>query len=244
MNEALWIVLGIAVCSYLSLGVWLAYRRGQAPVAALASPVAPPAACFGCPLIQSHTMAMSSTQLNHHTEDEALEPDRAEQPNGDEDPESEGRRRFLTRVIFAAGGVIALVIALPVLTYILAPILQMNSTDSGKTADLGPLSDFPQDKMIQKSFTAKVDEGWIKGKEVGGTVYVRNLGNNQFLVLSATCTHLGCTVNWKQDQNEFVCPCHGGRYTPQGINIPGTPPPKPLARYNAKIVDGKLVINL
>lgn len=244
MNEAVWIVLGIAICSYLGLGIWLAIRRMQAPIPVLASSAPIPAACSGCPLLQPNIMAMSSAQLNHQTEDERLEPDRAGQPDGGEEPENEGRRRFLTRIIFAIGGVIALVIALPVLTYILAPVLQMSSGDSGKTAELGPVSDFPQDKMVQKTFKAKVDEGWIKGKEVDGTVYVRNLGNNQFLALSATCTHLGCTVNWKPDQNEFVCPCHGGRYTPQGINIPGTPPPKPLARYNAKVTGGKVVIDL
>jgi cytochrome b6-f complex iron-sulfur subunit len=34
--------------------------------------------------------------------------------------------------------------------------------------------------------------------------------------INPTCTHLGCTVDWKADQNEFVCPCHGLRYDSQG----------------------------
>ncbi len=34
--------------------------------------------------------------------------------------------------------------------------------------------------------------------------------------ISTTCTHLGCTVAWKADQNHFVCPCHGSQYDNQG----------------------------
>ncbi|MGV0024872.1 Rieske 2Fe-2S domain-containing protein [Phormidesmis priestleyi] len=30
------------------------------------------------------------------------------------------------------------------------------------------------------------------------------------------CTHLGCTVEWKSDRQQFVCPCHGSRYDAQG----------------------------
>jgi cytochrome b6-f complex iron-sulfur subunit len=30
------------------------------------------------------------------------------------------------------------------------------------------------------------------------------------------CTHLGCTVEWKADRQQFVCPCHGSRYDAQG----------------------------
>jgi cytochrome b6-f complex iron-sulfur subunit len=30
------------------------------------------------------------------------------------------------------------------------------------------------------------------------------------------CTHLGCTVKWKSDRQQFVCPCHGSRYDAQG----------------------------
>ena len=34
--------------------------------------------------------------------------------------------------------------------------------------------------------------------------------------IKPVCTHLGCTVNWKSDQQRFVCPCHGSQYDAQG----------------------------
>lgn len=39
--------------------------------------------------------------------------------------------------------------------------------------------------------------------------------------INPTCTHLGCTVDWKADQNQFVCPCHGSRYDSQGRVVHG-----------------------
>lgn len=90
-------------------------------------------------------------------------------------------------------------------------------------------------------------------------VYVfRN--QNTFHVLSAKCTHLGCTVkmvNLNQPETveikgrqvemaqEFHCPCHGSKYYGDGTNYAG-PAPKPLACYQIEVSpdDGQLVVDL
>ena len=90
-------------------------------------------------------------------------------------------------------------------------------------------------------------------------VYVfRN--QNTFHVLSAKCTHLGCTVkmvNFNQPETveikgrhmemaqEFHCPCHGSKYYGDGTNYAG-PAPKPLACYQIEVSpdDGQLVVDL
>ena len=83
---------------------------------------------------------------------------------------------------------------------------------------------------------------------------------NTFHVLSAKCTHLGCTVkmvNLNQPETveingrrveiaqEFHCPCHGSRYYGDGTNYAG-PAPKPLACYQIEVSpdDGQLVVDL
>ena len=48
-----------------------------------------------------------------------------------------------------------------------------------------------------------------------------------FHVISAVCTHLGCTVQWKADERRFDCPCHGSRFHADGSVI-GGPAPRPL----------------
>ncbi len=46
-------------------------------------------------------------------------------------------------------------------------------------------------------------------------------------VLCAICTHLGCIVNYRPENNDFHCPCHDGYFDIKGKVLAG-PPPLPL----------------
>lgn len=64
-----------------------------------------------------------------------------------------------------------------------------------------------------------------------------------FLSISAVCTHLGCIVVWNGDHNMFLCPCHGGKFDAEGINVAG-PPPRPLDLFAIRLDDnGSLVVD-
>jgi cytochrome b6-f complex iron-sulfur subunit len=82
---------------------------------------------------------------------------------------------------------------------------------------------------------------------------------NTFHCISATCTHLGCTVKMNRlnqpktvsvrgrqinEQVEFACPCHGSKYYGDGTNYSG-PAPRPLAHYKLEVApeDGQLVVD-
>jgi cytochrome b6-f complex iron-sulfur subunit len=56
---------------------------------------------------------------------------------------------------------------------------------------------------------------------------------------NATCTHLGCLVKWLPQKNEFLCPCHAGRFSPTG-QVLGGPPPEPLHRIDIEIRDNQI----
>lgn len=56
------------------------------------------------------------------------------------------------------------------------------------------------------------------------------------------CTHLGCIPLWKPNENKFHCPCHGGEFTSNGINVAGTPPPRPFDMPPFKIKGNQLVL--
>ena len=66
---------------------------------------------------------------------------------------------------------------------------------------------------------------------------------DDFHVVSAVCTHLGCTVQWKQGRHEFACPCHGSRFHEDGANFAG-PAPRPLAWHAVALApDGYLEVD-
>ncbi|MCD6200814.1 MAG: Rieske (2Fe-2S) protein [Bacteroidales bacterium] len=66
----------------------------------------------------------------------------------------------------------------------------------------------------------------LRGKDL---MLVRT-DNQEVKAMSTVCTHLGCTVQWEKDKQEFYCPCHGGRFDKNGKVIAG-PPPAPLDTY-------------
>lgn len=63
-------------------------------------------------------------------------------------------------------------------------------------------------------------------------------------VISAICTHLGCTPDWKASENKFKCPCHGSGYDPEGVNFEG-PAPRPMDRAHVELdPEGQIVVDL
>ncbi len=82
----------------------------------------------------------------------------------------------------------------------------------------------------------------VSGRERKVRVFVVS-SRDGLTVLSATCSHLGCLVNYSKEKSEFVCPCHGGRYDLTGKNIAG-PPPAPLNRIPVRIEHGTVLIGM
>ncbi|WP_324715706.1 Rieske 2Fe-2S domain-containing protein [Carboxydochorda subterranea] len=96
----------------------------------------------------------------------------------------------------------------------------------GTKMDVGPVSAFPVNsvtKFAQGKF-------WLSRTPQGA------------IALYWRCTHLGCTVPWREDEQLFHCPCHGSIYERNGQNIAG-PAPRPLDYMTVEVVNGHLVVN-
>jgi menaquinol-cytochrome c reductase iron-sulfur subunit len=149
------------------------------------------------------------------------------------------RRDFLLKL--GAGAGIAAVGAQAVAS--LRSLVPNVSYDAPTTVKLGLPSDFPDGLKFL------ADERLFIFRE-----------GNTFHAISATCTHLGCTVRAEalsspqtadvgaaplKLTHRFLCPCHGSQYRGDGTNVAG-PAPKPLAWYRLSVAtdDGQLVVDL
>lgn len=72
-------------------------------------------------------------------------------------------------------------------------------------------------------------------------VIVIKTGNNEYKALSASCTHLDCIVQYKQDTKQIFCACHNGIYDLNGRNVSG-PPPKPLEEFDVKVIKDEIIV--
>lgn len=133
------------------------------------------------------------------------------------------RRRFLS---FSLGGIAAasaVAFVYPVYRY-LSPLPEKNAAAKITM----PESD--------------VREGEAKFFNYSGTpAVILKGGGGKIVAFSAVCTHLGCIIQWEKGARQFICPCHAGRYSPEGDVVSG-PPPKPLKKLPVTQENGILTI--
>jgi nitrite reductase/ring-hydroxylating ferredoxin subunit len=79
---------------------------------------------------------------------------------------------------------------------------------------------------------AELPPGTVKRFTAGGVEgHVVNIGG-KIWALSAICTHQACELQWRAEQQEFLCPCHGAEFDTSGeqtgtetygLNLPPLP---------------------
>jgi cytochrome b6-f complex iron-sulfur subunit len=72
-------------------------------------------------------------------------------------------------------------------------------------------------------------------------IFVIRASESDFRVLSAICTHQGCTVGWNESSERFDCPCHGSQYTATGTVMKG-PAGSPLRAFTPELAGDQLTI--
>src|SRR5947209_14754926 len=115
------------------------------------------------------------------------------------------RRRFVE--VLLGTGIVASIVSFiyPVLRYLVPPAvanLGGDETIAGKVGELKPNS--------ARIFPFGSRPGLLLLTSEG-----------QYRALSAVCTHLGCTVQYRGDTHQVWCACHNGLYDLSGKNISG-----------------------
>jgi len=65
--------------------------------------------------------------------------------------------------------------------------------------------------------------------------------DEDYVAVTATCTHLGCLVQFDPGKRQFVCPCHGGAFDLSGQRVAG-PPPEPLRLLPVTVSNGRVFV--
>ena len=152
-------------------------------------------------------------------------------------PAELSRRKFLARLSVAAGGIGALIVALPVAGFILAPLFKRTHE---VWRSVGKVESFKIGETTAVQYEDASPLPWA-GVMARSAAWLRRVNAGTFIAFSINCTHLGCPVRWLAQANLFMCPCHGGVYYQDGTVAAG-PPPLPLPRYPVRVINGDVQI--
>jgi Rieske Fe-S protein len=148
------------------------------------------------------------------------------------------RRALLFKLAILLNAAVAMVVAVPVLGYLLSPLLKRKQYL--KWVTLGELEEFPEGQTRLATFRTPFGTPW-DGVTDNTACWVRRIQGENFQVFAINCAHLGCPVRWFPQSGLFLCPCHGGAYYADGARAAG-PPPRGLFQYPWRVQNGRLMI--
>jgi cytochrome b6-f complex iron-sulfur subunit len=138
----------------------------------------------------------------------------------------ESRRRWLSRLLGTSLAATVISFLYPVLRYVVPP---MASEPSQSEVEL----DVKASEILPNT-----------GRIVpfaGKAVLLLKTASGELKALTATCTHLACTVQYRAERSDIWCACHNGVYDINGLNVSG-PPPRPLTKLDVRVQGDKVVI--
>ena len=77
----------------------------------------------------------------------------------------------------------------------------------------------------------------------GAVVFVTRQDAAHLTALSSVCTHQGCEIGWQTRQKQFVCPCHGSRFSATGGVLRG-PARRPLRAFAVIQKVGQVMVDV
>lgn len=177
-----------------------------------------------------------------------------------------GRRKFM---VVASGGIMAIIaaaMAFPMVKFLIYPMYQgfinvwvkIGSLASVVTENTPQLMKFV--KVSKQAYmTDTVDKSlWvIKGSreflemiyadehnrvfQNEGKIFWENKQENQLVVYSGKCTHLGCPFRWDEATKTFHCPCHNSVFKLNGEVVSG-PAPRRLDVLPVKLEGDEILV--
>ena len=154
---------------------------------------------------------------------------------------TEGRRPVSRRSFFqwglaAAGGFFSLIVAIPLLGYLLSPFARRTLRQWVRVCSLDEVNSLTP-SFFRISFTRT--DGPRAYEEARGVFVIRR--GNEILAFTNVCTHMACSVRWLDWKQQILCPCHGGLYDRWG-QLMGGPPAHSLPFFVSRIENNDLYV--
>src|SRR5499433_451405 len=150
------------------------------------------------------------------------------------------RRALLMKLGILFNGLIALILAVPVVRFLLSSVTRGRSGAYRSWVSLGSVGQFPEGETRLATFRNPLVMP-TDGQTVDTACWVRRVEGEKFQVFAVNCAHLGCPVRWFQQSGLFMCPCHGGVYYRDGSRASG-PPERGLFEYPYRVQNGLITI--
>jgi len=151
----------------------------------------------------------------------------------------ESRRSFLGVLLALGSCFVGALLSVPLIRFALFPLLRR--TTEVKNSPVGELSEFSSlTEPVMRTIQIDQVDGWRKAVSEKA-VYVTKDSQGQLQVLTSICPHLGCTVPWNKEKNQFVCPCHGATFAADGTRVSG-PSLRGMDTLETSIQDGQLQV--
>jgi menaquinol-cytochrome c reductase iron-sulfur subunit len=150
------------------------------------------------------------------------------------------RRGFLMKLGILFNGFAVMVLAVPVVGFLLSSVTRGRANGYLSRVPLGRIDEFPEGETRLATFR-NPNVMPTDGKTVDTACWVRHVAGEKFQVFAINCAHLGCPVRWFPQSGLFMCPCHGGAYYRDGARASG-PPERGLFEYPYKVENGLVTI--
>jgi menaquinol-cytochrome c reductase iron-sulfur subunit len=155
-------------------------------------------------------------------------------------PDDLSRREMFLKLGLLFGGFVSMMLGVPIIGYVLSPVLRDREASHGSWVSLGSVEQFPSGETRLSTFRHPRVNAW-DGETGNIACWVRRIDDQTFQVFATNCAHLGCPVRWFSQSGLFLCPCHGGAYYADGSRASG-PPERGLFEYRYQVDRGTLLI--
>jgi menaquinol-cytochrome c reductase iron-sulfur subunit len=149
----------------------------------------------------------------------------------------ERRRSFLKWATHGLGALFGAILGIPAIAYLTdarnraAPATDFKTVANFKELPVGVPQQFVLHNVRRDAWT-------LHPNDVIGRIWLIRRDQDKVEAFTTVCPHLGCSINFEDKAQLFVCPCHGGTFEISGhrkdLGAASNPAPRGMDRLECR----------